>query len=53
MNTRNILNFNLTNCDDPYCSICSPDEDFQEDFTGYDDLEGYCMTNHGEDCDAY
>ncbi len=53
MNTHPITGFILSNCDDPLCHICSPEEYFQEDFTGYNDFEGYCMTNHGEDCDAY
>lgn len=35
----------ISGCNDPICRICSPDENF----TNYDDFEGYCMTNHGED----
>lgn len=37
--------FHLSNCDNPTCSICWP----QEDFTNYNDIDGYCMTNHNED----
>jgi len=48
MKKRCDQDLSISNCENDLCRTCFPDENF----TNYDDLEGYAMTNHDYDEEA-